>query len=79
MLNDRIDQIYNLNRPEKIRTNMRQCIDHYNFLIDFTSRFKRAFSITLLLFVGNISISLCICMYVISTDPPLHVVIEAFL
>ncbi|VEN59367.1 unnamed protein product [Callosobruchus maculatus] len=79
MLNDRIDQIYNLNRPQKIRKNMRECINHYNFLIDFTSRFKRAFSITLLLFVGNISISLCICMYVISTDPPLHVVIEAFL
>nr|CAH7730623.1 unnamed protein product [Callosobruchus chinensis] len=79
MLNERIDQIYTLSRPERIRINMRECINHYNFLIDFTSRFKHAFSITLLLFVGNISISLCICMYVISTDPPLHVVIEAFL
>nr|CAI5865529.1 unnamed protein product [Callosobruchus analis] len=73
MLNEKIYKIYNLNSPENVRTNMRECINHYNVLIDFTSRFKQAFSITLLLFVGNISISLCICI------PPLHVVIEAFL
>ncbi|VEN59369.1 unnamed protein product [Callosobruchus maculatus] len=47
---------------------IRKCVQHHSFLIDFMNDFSDTFSTALLFFVGNITMSLCTCMYAIVQD-----------
>ncbi|KAJ8919415.1 hypothetical protein NQ315_016509 [Exocentrus adspersus] len=57
-------------QPEKeldiIKENIKECVDHHNFLLDYVRRINNIFSVSLLFYFGSIVIFLCGKMYRIS-------------
>nr|ALR72571.1 odorant receptor OR28 [Colaphellus bowringi] len=66
MLNEKIQTIHD--NEVDFHDRLKECVDHQNFLMDFVDRFSKVFSKTILLFIGNIILSLCMCMYIITTE-----------
>ncbi|VEN59359.1 unnamed protein product [Callosobruchus maculatus] len=68
MLNEEFTAIYQnckeLSRDE-LDKKLRRCVDHHNYLNNFLNLFSGTFSTALIIFIGNITLSLCVVMYVI--------------
>ncbi|CAH1987578.1 unnamed protein product [Acanthoscelides obtectus] len=51
-----------------LQNRIRKCVNHHCFLVDFMNRFSDIFSSALLLFAGNITLSMCLCMYAMTQE-----------
>ncbi|CAG9858899.1 unnamed protein product [Phyllotreta striolata] len=80
MLNKKYKHLFDYENlgPTALKSMLKECVDHQSFLIDFVNRIKDTFSLSLLLFVGNIIVSLCMSVYIILSDnSKLNLKIEA--
>ncbi|CAH1099317.1 unnamed protein product [Psylliodes chrysocephalus] len=83
MLNKKLRDVFTFEDTQKankidVYTRLIECVKHQNFLIDFIERFKTTFSLTFLLYIGNIIVSMCLSVYlVLSGNANLNLQIEA--
>ncbi|XP_050505037.1 uncharacterized protein LOC126883487 isoform X1 [Diabrotica virgifera virgifera] len=73
MLNRKLNNLFDLKdgkqmTKQEITKRVKECVDHQNFLIDFLDQFSATFSGVTLFFLGDIILTMCMRMYIISSD-----------
>ncbi|CAH1987580.1 unnamed protein product [Acanthoscelides obtectus] len=71
MLNDEFAAIYKNSERfsiEVLNYKLQRCVDHHNYLNSFLNLFSETFSLAIMIFIGNITLSLCVVMYAILAE-----------
>ncbi|CAH1109664.1 unnamed protein product [Psylliodes chrysocephalus] len=74
ILNNKLSNLFHFDSGKEVyyqqvlHKRIKEYVDHQNFLIKFLARFSRIFSVTTLFFLGDIILTMCMRMYIISSD-----------